>query len=298
MCKFLVICQDDADGIICAAAIIKKFKLKMFDTKVVISKPSLLHEVKVSVNIRGIFIANMHINSDNFQGAAGFIDRNSKFIICWIDNYRSTREFLGDMLHFKLSCDNEAPSSAATLKNSGYNIPNEWVATANACNNPLDYPSTALSDRYTKAFEAAVIESGTPKSKQVQKVHEAFLEELINKEESITLTELAATHGQLLSATTKAVGKFTELMPKVGVILLDDERVDKSRICQEGHKLFPTLAIQFHSHEDGQPMTLLSTKDKRLNLVSIFGLSCRPSYIIHLEGRLLAIREQIKEKLS
>lgn len=298
MCTLLVICKDDADGLITAAAIIKKYRLKMLDVKVVMTSPYHLDTVKVSENVRGIFIANIHINKRNAVAAKQFIEKHLRFIVCWVDNYRCTANFLEEMLHFRLSCNHKARSSAAVLENSGYDIPRDWVIAANAANtnsrNPGQYPSNYLSERYKKAYKAALIDNGEDGHKETRKVQEAFLKELLEGTESEIINHYQQRYEEIIDATRKEASKFKQLLPKVGVILLNDERVDKDILCREGYKLFPIIAIQFHSCQSGQPMTIIAAKKANLDLNQIFGLRRSSNRRVYLPGNLLTTRGMIE----
>jgi hypothetical protein len=185
------------------------------------------------------------------------------------------------------------------MLNSGYEkVSKTWVDAANASDRPTEYPATTLSERYNKAFKVSLVEAQENDRSVIEKVQRAFLDELLNGEESELITDFGKRYEPILKATQQAAESFRELVPGVGIVMLGDEKVDKTAICTAGYEKFPVLVVQFHSLEDGEPITMVATNRQDLNLVELFELHSGPPFRINLPGSLFKNKLIIIEKFS
>lgn len=297
--KYLIVCHGDCDGIIGAACIIKEYKLPIDKTGIVFTQPFLLDRVEVSDKIKAIFVIDMAVNNHDLSVTLNFADKYKHRIVVWSSHHYNTEEKLANILGPKLLCDKTAPSCPAIMVNSGYEeIPTTWVRTANASNLPAKYPVTPLSERFKRAFKVSLVETQDSDNSVVEKIQRAFLKEVLTGEPEDLLTIYGNRYDSIMKATQNAAESFFEFMPGVGLAILSDSQVDRIAVCKNGCENFLITVVQFHSLENGDPMTMIATNNKNLNLVTTFELgSGNPSRII-LPGNLKKTRDLIICKLS
>lgn len=297
MGKNLVICHGDGDGIIGAAVAIKDFCLKMEETEIVITQPFLLDKVVVREEVMAIFVIDIAVNNRDVDMTVNFVRKFQDRIVSWTDHHQGT-DVLEKILGISLIYSDKEPSCPSLQKNAGFIVNDDWLKAANACDRPTDFPATELSERYNKAFKVSLIEASDGNRNAIDQVQRAFLSELLDGEKSELITEYGKRYQPILTATKKAAESFTELLPGVGLVLLGDEKVDKTAICTEGYKKYPIVVVQFHSLENGEPVTMVATNNKEINLVSVFGLPSGPPFRVNLPGNLKKTKDLIIEKLS
>lgn len=297
--KYLIVCHGDGDGIIGAASVIRQYKLPINKTKVVFTQPFLLHQVEVEDEVKAIFVIDLSLNYRDLSVTLNFADKHHQRIVVWADHHQGTEEKLKDILGARLLCDETAPSCPAVMINSGYEeIPTTWVKAANASSRPAEYPTTPLSERFERAFNVSKVEAQDGNNSVVEKIQRAFLKELLTGDLENLLTIYVARYDSIMVATQKAAESFFEFMPGVGLAILGDDRVDRTSVCVNGLESFLIVVVQYHSLENGDPMTIVATKNKNLNLAATFELqSENPSRIV-LPGNLKKTREMIVYKLS
>jgi len=295
--KNLLICHGDGDGIIGAAVVIKDFNLKINETEIVITQPFLLDKVKVSDDVMAIFVVDIAVNNRDIDMTINFIRENETQIVSWVDHHQGTG-ILEKLLGITLMFDDREPSCPSLLKNAGFKMSDDWLKAANACDRPTDFPATELSERYNKAFKVSLIEAQDGNRTAIEQVQRAFLLELLNKEKSELITDYGQRYQPILEATQKAAESFVKLVPGVGIVTLGNEKVDKTALCTEGYKKFPIVVVRFHSLENGEPMTMVATNNKELNLVTLFGLPSGPPFRINLPGSLFKNKLIIIDKFS
>lgn len=298
MKKYLVICHGDGDGIISTAALIKQYQLFLRETEIVITQSFFLDEVFVRPEIKAIFVIDIAVNKRDIALTTSFANKHKDKIISWVNHHRGTEKTLGEILGIKLLCNENSPSSPAVMKQSGYDIAEEWVAAANAINDPENFPATELSERYTNAFKTALVDAQDGGQNVIKKLQLSFIDELLTSEKSRLVANYSNEYKFIVAATNRAAELFIDLMPKVGMTILGDEKVDKIMLCRKGHEKFKTVVIQFHSLEDGEPATMISTELQNINLAKKFKSSFGSPSRITLPGNLLKTRELIIEKLS
>lgn len=297
--KYLVVCNGDCDGIIGAACIIKEYKLPIDKTKIVITKPFLLDKVEVSDKIKAIFVVDMSVNNHDLSVTLNFADKYHHRIVVWASHHYNTEEKLASILGPKLLCDKTAPSCPAIMVNSGYEeVPTTWVKAANASNKPTEYPETPLSKRFTRAFKTSIVEAQDGNNSVIEKVQRAFLNELLTGEEEALLNIYGARYESVMRATQKAAESFFEFLPGIGLVVLGDAQVDRATVCSKGCENFLITIVQYHSLENGDPMTIVATNNKDLNLVTTFELDFGNPYKITLPGNLKKTRDLIIYKLT
>lgn len=297
--KYLVICRGDGNGIIGAACVIKEYNLPMNNTEVVITQPFLLDKIRVDGGTSAIFVVGLAVNHNDLSMTLNFADKYLGRIVVWADNHQGTTEKLSRLMGSRLLCNETAPSCPAIMVQSGYEeIPTTWVKAANALERPAEYPTTPLSDRFKKAFKVASAESQDTNDYLVEELRKAFLNELLSDQEENLLTIYGARYGSLMKATEKAKESFFEFLPGIGLATLGDELVDRTAVCLSGADSFLISVVQFHSRMDGNPITIATTKNKDLNLVTTLELSGgNPSRVI-IPGNLKKVRDMITYKLS
>lgn len=295
--KNLLICHGDGDGIIGAAVVIKDFFLKMEETEIVITQPFLLDKVKVQDEVVAIFVVDLAVNNRDVDMTIHFVKEYNDRIVSWVDHHQGTG-VLEKLLGITLMSGDLEPSCPSLLKNAGFKMPDEWLKAANACDRPTDFPATELSERYNKAFKVSLIEAQDGNRTAIEQVQRAFLLELLNEEKSELITDYGQRYQPILKATQKAAESFIELVPGVGIVTLGDEKVNKTALCTEGYKKFPVVVVQFHSLENGEPMTMVATNRKDLNLVEKFGLPSGPPFRVNLPGSLFKNKLIIIDKFS
>jgi len=280
--KNLIICHGDGDGIIAAAAIAKRIGGSI---SFAITQPFLLDEVKVEEDVDLIYVVDIGINNRDATMTARFIARHDERIILWVDHHHGTEvlvDLLGERLHFNL----EAPScpSLLCIIKGYYHIPQEWIDAANACDRPTEFPATELSERYNRAFKAALIDFQYGDKEAISKIQHAFIDELLTQQKSEIITNFGSRYNAIMRITHAAAESLVEVAPGIGLITLGKAKVDKTLLCLEGYKKFSVIIVQFFSLENGEPVTMLATNRKDLNLVKKLNLPSGSVFRVNLTG--------------
>ena len=292
--KNLVICHGDGDGIISAAVIAKAIGSK---ATIVITQPFLLDKLVIDADVEKIYVVDISVNNKDISMTTGFVGAHSEKIVLWADHHAGA-EILAEILGEKLIFDATEPSCPTLLAKSGYTVPEEWLNAANASDRPTDFPKTELSERYNKAFKVSLIELQDGNRTSVEKIQRAFIEELASGTDSDLVSEYGNRYQPIMDATKDAAEAFVELLPGVGIATLGEAKVDKTLLCTEGYKKFPVVAVQFKSVETGEPVTMVATSRKDLNLVQTFGLPSGAPFRINLSGDFETVKKMIAEKLA
>ena len=287
--KNLIVCHGDGDGLISAAIIAKSIS----KTEIIITQPFLLDKITVDTNVEKIFIVDIAVNNKNVAMTTDFAKKHEGKIALWADHHAGA-EILSEILGKKLIFNANEPSCPSLLAKNGFIVSDEWLNAANASDRPTDYPSTRLSERYNKAFKVALIELQDGNRAAVEEVQKAFINELITYTESEVVTEYGSRYQPIMNSTKAAANAFTELTPGVGITTLGETKVDKTLLCTEGYKKFPIVVIQFIS--DGEPVTMIATSRKYLNLVEAFGLTSGAPFRVNLSGDFDEVKKTIIKK--
>jgi len=184
--KNLVICHGDCDGIISAAVITKI----IHDAEIIITQPFLLDKVVIDDEVKAIYLVDIAVNNKDTMVTTNFATKYASKIVFWVDHHPGT-EILAKILNQKLIFDATEPSCPALLAKNGYTVPQKWLDAANTNDRPTDYPATALSERYNKAFKMSLIELQDGNPTAVEIVQRAFIEELT----SGTYSRLVSEYG-------------------------------------------------------------------------------------------------------
>lgn len=297
--KYLLVCHGDCDGIISAACIIKEYKLPIDKTEIVITQSFILDKVEVKDEVKAIFVVDLAINNRDLSVTLSFADKYKHRIVVWTSHHYNTEEKLAGILGPKLLCDKTAPSCPSILVNSGYEeVPTTWVKAANASNKPTEYPETPLSKRFTHAFKVSMVEAQDGDNAVIEKIQRAFLSELLTGEEEGLLNIYGARYESIMRATQKAAESFFEFMPGIGLVVLGDAPVNRAAVCSKGCENFLITVVQYHSSENGDPMTIVATNNKDLDLVATFELNFGNPSRVTLPGNLKKTRDLITYKLS
>lgn len=291
--KNVIICHGDGDGIISAAVIAKAIG----EAKIVITQPFLLDKIMIDEDVNAIYIVDIAANNKDIVMTTGFATKHADKIVLWADHHAGA-EILAEILGEKLVFDGNEPSCPSLLEKNGYTVPQEWLNAANASDRPVDYPATQLSERYNKAFKVSLIELQDGNRAAVEKVQKAFISELATGIESELVSEYGNRYQPIMDATKAAAEAFAELIPGVGITTLGEAKVDKTLLCTEGYKKYPVVAVQFISAENGEPVTMVATNRKDLNLVQAFGLPSGAPFRINLSGNFEATKKLVAEKLA
>ena len=291
--KNLVICHGDGDGIISAAVLMAAIG----EAEIVITQPFLLDKITVDADVDALYIVDIAVNNKDIAMTTGFASKHADKIVLWADHHQGA-EILAEILGEKLIFDATEPSCPALLAKNGFTVPEEWLNAANASDRPTDFPATELSERYNKAFKVSLIELQDGNRAAVEKVQRAFIDELAIDTESEMISEYGSRYEPIMTATKAAAESLVELIPGVGITTLGEVKVDKTLLCTEGYKKYPVVAVQFLSIENGEPVTMVATNRKDLNLVQAFGLPSGPSFRVNLSGDFEATKKLVAEKLA
>lgn len=287
-----IITHGDGDGTI-AAAVAKKAGAS---GKITVTQPFLLHKLP---DLSGFtVILDIAVDRRNPEATLAWAKRNRKNIVLWIDHHiggEALTEVLGD----KFVYDPEAPSCPELMAEDGFDVSAEWLQAANACDRPTEFPQTALSERYNAAFKVALVELQAGDRGIVAKIQNAFIGELETGEKSEVVSEYAERYPALNKATDCAVGNLQKLTPGVGVVAVPEGQasVDVTQVMVRGYKKYPTVVILTSSAEDGQPLALVGTSDKKFNLVELFELgSGNPSRVVLTGTKILTVSEVFRNR--
>jgi len=84
----LIIAHGDADGVICAALIIKKYNLSLDDTVVRWAQPFSLPADTILDNADVIYVADIGVNFRNIRYTTDFIEKIKDKLVIWYDHHR------------------------------------------------------------------------------------------------------------------------------------------------------------------------------------------------------------------
>lgn len=292
MNKRVIICHGDGDGIISAAVLLNEIG----EAEIIITQPFLLDKVVIKDDIEQIYVVDIGVDNKDINKTIEFSRKHLEKIKLWVDHHQGT-ELLEVVLGSKLIFNQNAPSCPMLLK-SCCEVPDEWLDAANASDRPNDFKPTALSERYNKAFKVSLIEVQDGDKNAIDKVQRAFIKELLSGEKSPLITAYGSKYEPILKATKAAADALVELIPGVGITTLTADKIDKTAVSLEGYKKFPVVIVQFTSAENGQPVTMVTTNRKDLNLVEKFNLPSGAPFRVNLPGNFKEIKKLIVEKLS
>jgi len=270
-----ILCHGDGDGIISAAVLRKNGALG----NVTLTQPFLIHKLPVLKN--STVIVDIAVDNKNPQATIEWARANVAQILEWIDHHEGG-ELLKEVLGDKLIHDPTAPSCPDLIFKSGFEVPAEWVDAANACDRPTDYKPTALSTRLNSAFKVALVELQEGDKTIVDKVQKAQIEELATGKLQTLVDERVAQYTLLLKNTNMAVEGFKEVAPGIVATELGTAKVDLTALFNLGYKKAPVVVFQKLSPETGEPISIVATNRKDLNLVQTFGLKSGAPFRITL----------------
>ncbi|MDP3042870.1 MAG: hypothetical protein Q8N21_00485 [bacterium] len=274
-----IIAHGDGDGTI-AAAVCRKAGA---EGKLITTQPFLLHKLP---DLAGqTVIVDIAVDNKNPQATLDWTRRNAEYIVMWIDHHAGG-EALAEILGDRFIYDPTAPSCPTLMAEYGFDVPAEWAAAANACDRPTEYAAIALSTRYNSAFKVALVALQNGDRQAVEAVQSAFIEELITGVESLLVTKRAAIYPALEVATNTAFDRLTELVP--GVVYTDVPEgqggVDLTSLLVRGYKKAPVVVVSTTSAQNNEPIVVVATDRKDLNLVQTFGLGSGAPFRVILTG--------------
>jgi hypothetical protein len=274
-----IIAHGDGDGTIAAAVA----RLNGAQGRLVCAQPFLLH--KLPDLTRPAIIVDIAVDNKNPEATLEWAKRNADCIAAWIDHHEGG-EALAEILGDKFIYDSSAPSCPALMAEHGFAVPVEWVAAANACDRPTEYTTTDLSVRYNSAFKVALVALQNGDKTAVEVVPTAFVEELVSGAESPLVTERATAYPVLEAATSAAFERLTEMIP--GVVYTDVPEgqggIDLTSLLVKGYKKAPVVVISTTSVQNSEPIVIVATDRKDLNLVKVFSLGSGAPFRIILTG--------------
>ena len=292
--KNVIICHGDGDGVISGAIILASLN---GETKIVITQPFLLDKINIEEDVEEIYVVDIAVNNKDVDMTLSFAKKYVNQIVLWVDHHAGS-EILSGILSGKLIFEVTEPSCPSLLAKFGYDVPVEWLNAANASDRPTDYPVTPLSERYNKAFKVSLIELQDGNRTAIENVQRAFIEELASGFDSEIITNYGSRYEPIMAATKAAATALAELLPGVGITILGEAKVDKTLLCTEGYKKHSVVVVQFSSFETGEPVTMIATNRKDLNLVQVFGLPSGAPFRVNLNGDFETTKKLIVEKFT
>lgn len=274
-----IIAHGDGDGTI-AAAVCRKAGA---EGRLITTQPFLLH--KLSDLTGPTVVVDIAVDNKDPQATVEWAKRNAENIVAWVDHH-SGGETLAEILGNRFIYNSAMPSCPALMAEHDFDVPVEWVAAANACDRPTEYAATALSTRYNSAFKVALVALQNGDRIAVVAVQGNFIEELVTGAESPLITKRAAAYPALATATNAAFERLAELIP--GVVYVDVPEgqggVDLTSLLVRGYKKAPIVVISTTSAQNGEPIIVVATDRKDMNLVQVFGLGSGAPFRVILTG--------------
>ncbi|MFC1644446.1 hypothetical protein ACFL08_00290 [Patescibacteria group bacterium] len=259
------------------------------DGNITVTQPFLLHKLTDLTALT--VILDMAVDGRNPEATLDWARRNEESILLWVDHHLGGEQ-LQEVLGERFIYDPKAPSCPKLMLRHGFIIPGNWVMAANAADNPTQYRPTPLSRRYNHAFKASLAMMQSGDSRAVIETQMLFIRELITGIESRLVSERAKAYPE--EATDTAIAGLRELVSGVGSvsILGGQGSIDVTEVMIRGYKKFPTIVILTTAADDGQPLALIGTSDRNLDLLQAFGLgSGNPSRIVLTGEKIQTIEE-------
>lgn len=288
--KVTVIAHGDVDGLISAAIAIKAYGGSI--DQLVITQPFLLEKIQVD---GPVVVVDIAVNNRDVAMTRQFATTHD--VVAWWDHHQGgdpLAEVLGERAHI-----GDAPSCPALMAAAGLEVPNEWLAAANAADAPADFLPTDLSVLLTRAQKVALVEQNESGQRgQMDSVQRAIVALLVAGIDPDGLVLDSASRYEALEMVTKEAAEALAIVAHCGdmvvaeTTLQDGALVDKTALFMQGYKQANVVCLHYHA-QDGREVTTVATADKALNLVERFGLASGAAFRVTLtEGGWEAQRRQ------
>ncbi len=282
----IVVSHGDLDGIISAATILINYNIP--PENIIFTQPFLLD--KITIPEGEIYVVDIAINNRNPNMTKEFIERYREKIRLWVDHhegYTLLKEWLGE----DKVIAGDSPSCPQLMRESGFIVPEEWVAAANAADRPTEYKETELSRFLNRALKYGILSEDEELKEMIMKTIVRYLVKSYKNEnyseEKRLLEEYGKLYEEIEGNTIESAGEIQEIHGfryKVGYIKLEREKkVDITKLFMLAYKQYDIVIIQKYNKED-EEITLIGTKLKEINLVSIFNLKSGAPFRISLPG--------------
>ena len=283
-----IIAHGDLDGIISASILSINYNIP--PENIIFTQPFLLDKITIQEDVEEIYIVDIAVNNRNPNITKEFIERYRDKIKLWIDHHEGY-QLLKDWLGEERIIAGNSPSCPQLMRESGFTVPEEWVAAANAADRPTEYKETELSRFLNRALKYGILSEDEELKEMIMKTIVRYLVKSYKnadytKEERL-LEEYGKLYEEIEENTIESAGEIQEIPGfryKVGYIKLEREKkVDITKLFILAYKRYDFLIIQKCNKED-EEITLIGTKLKEVNLVSIFNLKSGAPFRVSLPG--------------
>ena len=283
-----IIAHGDLDGIISASILSINYNIP--PENIIFTQPFLLDKITIQEDVEEIYIVDIAVNNRNPNITKEFIERYRDKIKLWIDHHEGY-QLLKDWLGEERIIAGNSPSCPQLMRESGFTVPEEWVAAANAADRPTEYKETELSRFLNRALKYGILSEDEELKEMIMKTIVRYLVKSYKnadytKEERL-LEEYGKLYEEIEENTIESAEEIQEILGfryKVGYIKLEREKkVDITKLFILAYKRYDFLIIQKCNKED-EEITLIGTKLKEVNLVSIFNLKSGAPFRISLPG--------------
>jgi hypothetical protein len=283
-----VVSHGDLDGIISAATISINYNIS--PENIIFTQPFLLDKITIPEDTKEIYVVDIAVNNRNPNMTKEFIERYRDKIKLWIDHHEGY-QLLKDWLGEERIIAGDSPSCPQLMRESGFAVPEEWVAAANAADRPTEYEETELCKFLNRALKYSILSEDEELKEMIMKTIVRYLVKSYKNEnyseEERLLEEYGKLYEEIEENTIESAGEIQELSGfkyKVGYIKLErDKKVDITKLFMLAYKQYDIVIIQKYTKED-EEITLIGTKLKEINLVQIFNLKSGAPFRISLPG--------------
>jgi hypothetical protein len=298
----IVVSHGDLDGIISASILSINYNIP--PENIIFTQPFLLDKITIQEDVEEIYIVDMAVNNRNPEATREFIEKYKYKIRLWVDHHEG-HKLLKEWLGEERVISGDSPSCPQLMRESGFTVPEEWVAAANAADRPTEYKETELSIFLNRALKYGILSEDEELKEMIMKTIVRYLVKSYKNEDYAEEERLLEEYGKLYEEieenTIESAGEIQELSGfryKVGYIKLEREKkVDITKLFMLGYKQYDIVIIQKYNKED-EEVTLIGTKLKEINLVSIFNLKSGAPFRISLPGPHEEILNFILAKLQ
>jgi hypothetical protein len=298
----IVVSHGDLDGIISASILSINYNIP--PENIIFTQPFLLDKITIQEDVEEIYIVDMAVNNRNPEATREFIEKYKYKIRLWVDHHEG-HKLLKEWLGEDKVIGGDSPSCPQLMREAGFTVPEEWVAAANAADRPTEYKETELSIFLNRALKYGILSEDEELKEMIMKTIVRYLVKSYKNEDYAEEERLLEEYGKLYEEieenTIESAGEIQELSGfryKVGYIKLEREKkVDITKLFMLGYKQYDIVIIQKYNKED-EEVTLIGTKLKEINLVSIFNLKSGAPFRISLPGPHEEILNFILAKLQ
>jgi hypothetical protein len=284
----IVVSHGDLDGIISAATISINYNIS--PENIIFTQPFLLDKINIPDNVEEIYVVDIAVNNRNPDMTKEFIERYRDKIKLWIDHHEGYT-LLKEWLKEENVLTGDSPSCPRLMKDKGFIVPEEWVDAANAADRPTEYKETELSIFLNRALKYGILSEDEELKEMIMKTIVRYLVKSYKNEDYAEEERLLKEYGKLYEEieenTIESAAEIQEIPGfkyKVGYIKLEREKkVDITKLFMLAYKQYDIVIIQKYNKED-EEVTIIGTKLKEINLVSIFNLKSGAPFRVSLPG--------------